>query len=289
MKKLTYYLFEEEKELSVGRHLHFRVLELAVIWFAYKFCWYWISFMDRISDVVLPLGIAKYIDISFMFGSHYPRYIGIALTTSCILGYLRIGTKYMYSIGFICFHLLFVARYSLGEIPHSSNLTGISLLLIALGFMFFKKKEERIAFIFGSIFFFTGLAYTSAGITKLIGTGINWSDGRHLWLWMTEKSVDHLGIYGFHEFNFLQQIAFEYIPFATLILTIGLLTELSGFLFWFRKTRPFIVIGIIGLHVGIFYFMNIWFHAFMVELLILGFPWGRWVDWLMKKLKFIRS
>jgi hypothetical protein len=62
---------------------------------------------------------------------------------------------------------------------------------------------------------------------------------------------------------------------GTLILTAGIITELSGFLLWWKKFRVYIFIMLIGLHIGIYTTMNILFFYYSIQLLIIGFPWHR--------------
>jgi hypothetical protein len=51
-----------------------------------------------------------------------------------------------------------------------------------------------------------------------------------------------------------------------------------GFLIWWKKLRPYITLLLIGMHIGIYYSMNIWFLSFMIELIIIGFPWYKWIN-----------
>ena len=47
---------------------------------------------------------------------------------------------------------------------------------------------------------------------------------------------------------------------------------------WFRKTRPYIATFLIGMHIGITLSMNIRFDAFVIELILLGYPWAIWLN-----------
>lgn len=266
-------LFEYPEETREARLLFFKLFELFIVIETIHLSWYWGLYTLKIIDVVLPLGIANYIDISFMHGNNLPVWNAIIITVLAVLSYFRVTGRWGYAVIIVLFHIQYVARFSIGEIPHSANLIGLSVLSFAVGNLFFTKSEDRFAFIFGAILFFTGLGYFTAAISKLIGTGIFWADGRHLWLWIGEKGTDILSREGAFAPNFLQQMALLSIPVATIILLIGFLTEFFGFLMWFKKIRPYIATAIIGMHLGITLSMNIRFDAFVIQLILIGYPW----------------
>lgn len=271
-------LFERPETITGAHLLFFKILELFIVAKTIQLAWFWGIYTLRIADVVVTLGIANHIDISFMHGNNLPVYNAIIITVLSVITYFRIGSKYQYLVIMVLFHLQYVARYTLGEIPHSANLIGMSVLAFALGQIFFEKYAPKYRFILGIIFFFGGLGYTTAAFSKMIGTGFDWVDGRHLWLWIGEKGTDILSRDGSWQPNFLQSMALSSIPIATTILIFGLLTEFFGFLMWFTKTRPFIVTFIIGMHIGITLSMNIRFDAFVIELILIGYPWAAWYN-----------
>lgn len=271
-------LFQVDKARTYGELWHFKILELFIAGYTIKYAWEWAAYIPRNSEVVLPLGIAKYIDISFMFGDVWPVINASVISVLCILAFLRITFKWPYFAALILLHLQFAVRYSQGEIPHSMNMLGMSLLALALSTLLFSKPWQVSRFTFGGIYFFVGLSYFSAAISKLIGTGINWFDGRHLWLWMSEKSTDILSRTGTFEYNWLQELALEYWPIASLILLFGWLTEFCGVLMWWKKYRPYITTAVIAMHFGITMTMNIRFDAYVIELLIIGYPWDILID-----------
>ena len=271
-------LFGTGEALTQGQKLFFKVLELYVLFQACDLAWSWAAYILKIQDVVLTLGIANYIDVSFMFGNNTSLWLAGVMSLLSFTTYLRFTPRWSYLIVFAILHLLYATRYCLGEIPHSANFIGLSTLALGVAFIFFDENKYRYPFFLGAIYFFVGFGYTNAAICKLIATGPSWVDGRHLWLWMTEKSVDHLSRTGEFGFNFLQELSFVSIPVATVILLIGLFTELFGFLIWFRKTRPFIILAVLGMHIGIYLTMKIWFGKFMSELVLIGFPWALWLD-----------
>lgn len=286
-------LFGDGSPLTTGQKVYFKIFELFVVYASLELAWSWANYTLKIQDVVLPLGIAEHIDISFMHGNLIPLYFAGAMTVLCILAFFRIGPSWLYLLSAVLLHFLYSGRYSIGEIPHSANFVGLSILAFGVAFVSYKEQDYRLPLAMGIILFFMGFGYTTAAISKLVVTGFNWSDGRHLWMWMTEKSVDNLSKFGLHEYNFLQQMAFVSVPVATASLTFGLIAELFGFLIWFKKLRPFVVLAVMGLHLGIFLTMNIWFGKFMMELTLIGFPWAAFFDRFdlskLEKLKILNS
>jgi hypothetical protein len=290
-EKIGAQLFEPDRPVQSGELLFFKIFELFVLVYIIKFSWEWgIYSQFHNKEVVLPLGIANYIDVSIFF-DHYIS-IGIAALTSilAIFSFLRKGPKWLYMVVMILMHLEYVIRYSQGEIPHSQNLIGMAVFSFALGAIFFPGREKMPRFVLGSIIFFIGLGYTSAFVSKMIGTGIDWFDGRHFWLWISEKGVDILSREGAFQPNFIQELALEYIPVASAILLFGWFTELIGFTMWWKKIRPYTTILLLSMHVGITLTMNIRFDAFVMQLILVGFPWyilfnkyvTRTPDWLSK-------
>lgn len=269
-------LFNQELYRTEGHKIWFRILELFLIWKSIEYLWDWGIDIGRNEDVVLTLGLAHYFDMSIFYGnSSFVWLAGIA-TVALIFAFFRVQTKWMYGLAMLIFHLAYAARFTLGEIPHSMNLVGTSLFLLAFAeWIFPKDGHKKMAFALGLMFFFGGLGYSTAAISKLIATGISWIDGHHLWLWMSEKSIDMLSRHGEFQFNFLQVMSFEYWIVATIILVIGLLTEFFGFLMWIPKWRPFIVAMIISMHLGITMTMNIRFDNYVMQLILIGFPWWK--------------
>ena len=135
----------------------------------------------------------------------------------------------------------------------------------------------------GFTYFFLGLAYTSAAISKLVASGITWPDGRHLWMWINEKAVDEIARSGFVELNFVQELALSSLLIATLFLAFGLIAELFSWLVWFKHTRMWVMLAILGLHVGIWLTMDILFILSVYELIILAFPWDEWIDKMLER------
>lgn len=282
-EKIGNQLFEPNRNVSPGELLFFKIFELFIVFYVIKYAWDWGFYAElRNSEVVLPLGLANYIDISFFFQNQLALVVAGLITMCAILAFFRIASKWMYPIVMILLHLQYVVRFSQGEIPHSSNLIGMAVFCFAIGAVFFPGKEKMPRFVLGAVIFFTGLGYTSAFVAKLIGTGIDWFDGRHLWLWISEKSIDILSREGTWNANFLQQLALNSTAAASVILLIGWFTEMIGFTMWWKKLRPYSTTLIIGMHIGITMTMNIRFDAFVIQLILIGYPWYKLLDSVVK-------
>lgn len=275
--KLLKNLFDFERQQTRGELIFFKLFELFIAWSVVGLAWSWGSYILQISDVILPLGIARYVDVGFMLNNHLPIVNAGLITALMLVGFFRVS-KYAYLAAFLLLHLQYAARFSLGAIPHSSNLLGMTLLGLSLAMLLFADDLHRRRFTMGFTYFFVGLGYTLSGISKLIGTGITWPDGRHLWMWINEKGVDAFAKTGLLDFNILQEIALSAYPIATAFLILGLTTELCAFLSWFKKFRMPIYVAIICMHIGIYFVMNIHFKLSIYELALLALPWSAWID-----------
>lgn len=281
-------LFDFEKPQTRGELIFFKAFELFLLLAVTHLAWSWGSYILRISDVVLPLGIARYVDVSFMFDHHLSIINAATITTLLVAGFFRLS-KYAYLTAFVLLHLQYAARYSLGEIPHSSNMVGMTLLGLSIAMLVFSDDLHRRRFTLGFTYFFIGLGYTLSGLCKLVATGITWPDGRHLWMWINEKSIDAFAKTGMLELNVLQELALSSHVVATLFLTFGLITELCAFLCWWKKFRRPVFVAVIGLHLGIYMVMNIFFRMSTFELIFLAFPWAMWIDWLASRVGWMNA
>lgn len=275
-------LFQFDRPETKGDILFYRIFEAIIIYQIIFYAWEWGLYIPQLGEVILPLGMANYIDVSFMFSGSYSLINAGLITIFALLGYFRKG-RVFYFLAVLCMHLQYIARYSQGEISHGSNFTATALVTFALAALFIAGKNKRHKVAFGLFIFLIGLGYTSAGLSKLIGTGINWVDGRHLYLWIGERATDKLSQNGAFELNFFQEILLDHLWLATTILTIGVLSELFGFLLWFRKTRWIQATILICMHFGIYLSMSINFRAYFVILLIVGYPWGQFFDYLLSQ------
>ncbi len=270
-------LFDYEREETAGELLFFKIFELFIVASTIHMAWEWGFYILRISDIVLELGIAIYIDVSFLFGNGLSLPVAGLISLFALLGFFRVN-KYAYLIAFLLLHLQFATRLTLGEIPHSSNVVGMTLLGFSTAMIMFEDATMRRRFAMGYTYFFVGLGYTMAAVCKLIGTGLFWSDGRHLWLWIHEKAVDAMGYSGLLDYTLLQEFTLGSMLFATMGLTLGLLAELFAWLMWWRRFRLPILLAVLGLHVGIYLLMNIMFWHTFFELILLALPWATWLN-----------
>ena len=272
MSTFLAHLFGFEASETRGERYFAYVFEAFVAVFTLKYAWGWATYAQQLRDVVLPLGVAQYIDISLLFGAW--GYGAAALLTMCVvLGFSRYWS-YGYIAALLLLHLLFAARYSQGEIPHSSNVLGMTLLGFGLGLAAFDVERLRRRFAIGFAYFSVGLGYSVSFFCKMIGTGPHWVDGRHLQLWINEKSVDMFARTGTFDFTIVQSLALDHYWIATAFLTIGAVTELLAFSMWWPRFRIPAVLGVLGLHAGIYMAMRIVFPITTIELILLALPWA---------------
>jgi len=257
--------------------LFFKIVETYVVYRALEYCWQWGLFIQDIGDVVLPLGIANYLDVRFMFENGVSTAVAGLASVLILCGFLRYG-RYSYLLGFALFHLLFAARFCLGEIPHSSNFVGLAILLFGIAPLLHDSGTARRRFVLGTLIFFIGLAYATGAFSKLVATGVTWPDGRHLWIWIAEKAADKYSEFGELTYNPVQRLILDHWWLSTLSLTYGVIVEFCAPAFWFRRTRPYAGLALLGLHAGIFATMRIMFSASMVIIALLGFPWSAWIQ-----------
>ena len=288
MTRFLQHLFDFESPETSGHRLFFRLFEVFVVFYVVSFSWEWGSYIQRIDSVLLPLGIANYLDVSFMFQDGISL-MNAALITGLAAAALIFRSRYAYIAMLLLFHLQYVSRYSLGEISHGSNLIGMSLLVLALGGLFFSRSYEQRRFVLGGMYFFLGLGYTSAGISKLIGTGLDWPRGEHLVLWIAERQVDTISKFGVGDLNGLQNLIVESTGIGTIVLAFGLVAELLGFMMWWPRYRPYILVVLIGMHLGVASSMNILFDVFIYQLLLFVIPWATLYDGLVLRSARLRS
>jgi len=276
--RLSENLFGFDLPDSTGQRIFRKVFELFLVIATCQLVWEWGNYTLRISDVVLPLGLARYLDISFMHGNTLPLWNAGLISILMVWAFFG-RNRWLYAVAFGLMLFQYAARFSLGEIPHSANLVGMGVLGYALGRMFYAEQVDGSRFAIGFSYLSVGLSYTFAAWSKLIGTGLFWSDGRHLWMWINEKAVDEIARSGFVELNFIQEIALSSQTVATLFLLFGMITEFFAFLFCFKRLRLPVGVAILMLHIGIWLTMDIMFTLSVWEVTILTLPWAFWIDW----------
>jgi hypothetical protein len=268
MRSVIESIFGFRHPVSRGEAIGFRLIEMVTSVFTLHYAWKWALYMMRLEDVFLPLGIAHYLDVSVFFQSPWP-FVNAALISGLVIA----GAFRLYRHGYlgalILLHVQYAARFSQGEIPHSQNATGVLLLALGMGAVFSASPALRQRFSMGIAYLLIGFGYTSAAFCKLVATGWTWPDGRHLWLWTHEKSIDVISATGHFELNLLQEYALDHWWIATAFLTVGLVSEFFAVGMAFRRYRSLIVSVVLGLHAGIYLTMNILFFQTTVLLVLL--------------------
>lgn len=277
-------LFRYEQPASTGESLHLRGFELFVCAWVAHFVWQWSPEIARLGAVVLPLGVANWVDVTFMFNELAPRINAALITVGCLLGLSRFARP-GYALAMLGFHLQYAARYSQGEISHGSNLIGTALFTMALGALLERDALRARRFSFGFSVLLTGIGYSSAALCKLVATGPLWVRGEHLVLWIHERSIDGFGKNGEIALNSLQELLLAQPLLATLTLTFGLLAEACGILMVRPKLRPYISGILMLMHVGIWMSMDILFEVNIWFLVVLGLPWGPWFERLSGRVQ----
>ena len=270
-------LFEPDRTETPGEVVFYRIFEVVMLYWTLLFGWEWGLYLPNISDVVLPLGIARFIDISFMFENGLGVWNAVLMTAMAAVAFFRLH-RWAYAVLALAFHFQYAARYSLGEISHGSNVIGLAILAMAVATLAFRDRKDVRRFALGLTLFFLGWGYFTAAMSKLIATGPMWVSGDHMWMWIQERTVDVYSKFGAPDVNMLQQLLLDWYPLATMVLAFGLITEFCGPLIWYRKTRPFIMTFMIIMHVGILLSMRINFPANNAILLVLAYPWADWLD-----------
>jgi hypothetical protein len=275
---LVRQLFDFERAETRGGQLHAQLFELFLLQYAVRWAWEWGLFVRHVPAVVVPQGLAHYLDISPLLGGP-GGLVNAALITAAALG-VALGRwrRALLPLLLVALHLQYVARHCLGKASHGAQFVGMGLLILAVAAWCLPTPAARRRFELGGSLFCMGVGYTLAAFSKLAARGPSWVDGRHLWLWIGEKSIDQFSDSGQWQLNALQRLCLEHLWLATAVLAVGLLTELSGFLLWFRRTRVPITLALIGLHLGIYWTMGILFDAFIYQLIVLGLPWAALFD-----------
>ncbi|MFO8099809.1 MAG: hypothetical protein R6T83_09355 [Salinibacter sp.] len=273
MTRFLQQLFGFQVTETKGERLFFYAFELFVAACTLKYAWTWAAHLQQLGDVVLPLGLANYVDVSVLFQSWVAYGVAALLTGTVALGALR-WWRYGYLAALLLLHLLFAARYSQGEIPHSSNVLGMTLLGLSLAVPAFDTEKLRRRFAIGFAYFSVGIGYTSAAVCKLVASGPQWVDGRHLQLWIHEKSIDVFAASGTFDFTLLQSLALDHYWIATLFLVIGLVSESLAISMCWPRFRVPAVLAVLGLHAGIYLTMRIIFAITTLELILLALPWA---------------
>ncbi len=139
-------LFETVVPDSTGGRIYYKIFEMFVAVFTIQLAWEWALYVPRLTEVVLPLGLAVYFDMAFVQNAVVANGLALALTVGVLVGVFQVRTvgRYGYAVSFLLLLILYAARFSQGEIPHSANLFGMALLAVALGVLFFKNILDKL-------------------------------------------------------------------------------------------------------------------------------------------------
>lgn len=281
---LLHNLFPFDGPTTDGERLHLRVLEVLVVGLALDRVWSWLPYIERISEVTRPVGLANYLDVSPLLQPGSARLLAVALAVLLLVGMTR-RSRVAYAAALACFHLLYVTRFSLGKVGHGSHFIGLGVLTLAIGAWAFRRQPQQLPrFTFGFLTFHYAFGYTMAGVCKLVATGPSWPASAHLRLWIAERGVDVTSALGAHQLNPLQQLVLDAPWLATGILAAGLVTELAGLSACWRQLRPWVFSAMIGLHIGIDLTLNIFFGPNIYLLAAVAYPWDRPLDRLARAL-----
>lgn len=274
--------------MSKGELLFFKLFELYILSTAIWLSWQWAVQMPKDAGLPFPAGIAQWVDVHLVMNGEAGYLNALVISVLSICAFFRIQVRWVFGAILLLLHFQYIARFSLGKLTHSANFVGLALLAFAIGFIQFRNQKERLRFVLGFILFFMGLAYVSSAMSKLIGTGLTWCDGHHLWLWMAQKQVDFFSTFGILPVGGLQQIVMTNYGLASLFLLAGLVTELTGFLLWWQKTRPYSATAILALHIGIGLTLHIYFTGMALMVLLIGFRWPLLLDKAFQKKTPVR-
>jgi len=263
---LWHSLLDNEPADPARRECDYKLLELTICVCAMANLWAWADPISRNPVIAMPLGLARYVDVSFMLSAP-AAYANAGLASALLLLGLARKLRPAYLLALVLFHLQYVARFSLGKSGHGANVVGFGLLALGLAELAFQDRASQRRAGRGLLLLLLGLSYALAAACKLIATGVRWIDGENLWLWIAEKSVDNVSSFGADRLNVFQRLILEQRALATFVLSVGLLSELAGLLIWFPRPRLHVLLALLAMHLGIMLAMDI---SFFSNMAILG-------------------
>ncbi|MEM1269187.1 MAG: hypothetical protein AAGI08_03975 [Bacteroidota bacterium] len=243
-----------------------RLLEWTVVAWCAWFAGQWAVQIAPAAVLTEPAGLAQYVDLALFTRGAWPMLWAGVAWAGLALGVFRKG-RWSYAVAVVALHVLYVARFSFGKLPHGSNLTATILVGLAVAAVAFREETERRRFVMAYAFVFVGLGYGLAAVSKLVGTGWTWPDGQHLWLWIHEKGIDRLSRDGAWTPSLLQGLVLDSRLAGTLMLSIGWLSEWIAFLLPVRRLRLPILLLLAALHLGVYPILGI---SFLPNLCVLG-------------------
>jgi hypothetical protein len=282
-------LFDPAHGAGLGAWVRFHLLETVVCALSIYDMLSWVPTIGRQTKLLYPTGIARFVDVGFLFDAERARLnvaLAAILMVASAVGRFRAG----YLLAFLCFHLQYCVRFGMGKLQHDSNPLGFALLALGLSYLAFDSREERSQAAEGWTVLLLSIGYFLAGVAKLVVTGPTWPRGSHLWHWIAEKRVDSLIQTGHVGESFVENLVLGSEGLATALLLSGLLTELASCMLWWRPVRRYIMLALVGMHVGIAVVMRITFLNNACLLLLLALPIGEVVDWVVaRRSRWIRA
>jgi hypothetical protein len=282
--RLVEELFDSELPDSLGQRAQALAFELVVIYGVQADVFGWASTLPSQPGIIAPTGLAHYLDVSFLLNERCLNLWTIATCALLACGLLRV-VRGAYLLALLGYHCEFVARYSLGKIGHASNVLGFALLSLGAADLAYRDPTLRRRAAQGFTLILLSIGYTWAAVCKLRMLGFAWADGHHLWLWLREKAVDAASLLGRAPHNNkLQRLVLSNVHIATLVLALGLTSELTSSLMFFRRARRWVLLGLCAMHLGILYTMDIAFMNNIYVLLSLSLPIAEVVDALSRRI-----
>jgi hypothetical protein len=278
MKRFMEGLFPYGRAETLGEVVRYQLLIAFLLSYGVYWAWEWAFFIRQIPGVLVPQGLAREVDLSFLVGSPLAL-ANAAVITLCAAGsFWPSAARLCLPMLVLLLHIQYVARHCLGKVAHGSQYVGLGLLAAAIAVCCMPTPSAQRRFTLGTTQLLMGAGYVCAALSKLVARGSAWPDGHHLWLWIGETSVDQLSEFGAVHHNALQALCLEHLWLANTVLTLGLLTELCGFLLWLPASRTVITCLLIGVHLGIYFSLGILFEAYTLQLALVGLPLAALID-----------
>jgi hypothetical protein len=97
-------LFNADHTETNGDILLFIIFETVIVYQVILISWRWAFYIPHFDHVVTPVGIAHYMNISFLFGGSYALINAALITLFALLGYFRRG-RFFYLLALLGMHL----------------------------------------------------------------------------------------------------------------------------------------------------------------------------------------
>lgn len=270
-------IFDPREPDSIGQRAQGVVFELAMLRGVLDDLWVWTQILPTLPGPIEPHGVARWLDLSCMYAPPWARFNALVTLALLMLGFLRVW-RGAYLAALVGYHFHYAARYSVGKIGHASNVLAFVLLGLGIAQLAYHDPVLRRRASVGFTLVLLSIGYTWAAVCKLSAAGLGWANGSHLWLWIREKWVDTASLTGDRQANLLQRAAVHSAAFSTIILGFGLAAETLSSLMLLRRLRRYVLLALVGMHLGILYTMHIAFLNNIYVLLAIALPIAELVD-----------